>query len=112
MNKKIKQISMRILSCIMAIALACPMLTEIYVLAETSDSSQNTSSITTLSKNPFEPDWRIAIFYDGLSWNKFHNEVQDDIHDKSGIEKELKINYTNGKYGYADLHKVIDEKTT
>ena len=62
-------------------------------------------------------NWWVAIRYDRLPWNFFHNAVQDDIVVKdSSIEKELTINKVEdgietGKRGRVDLAKGVGNIT-
>lgn len=100
----LKNIFTRFVSFTIIIAMLFPMFTKLVVAAKDDVGNYTITSITTLPKNPFYPDWKKAIFDDGLSWNAFHNAVQSDIVGKNSAQMETKIEDA----GRADITKEID----
>ena len=66
---------------------------------EISEDEEVQWSSTTSTNN-----WYLLRYYDNLPYNEIHKRVQQDIWNNNDIEKsELKTNYEDGSYGFADL---------
>lgn len=100
MIKILRQNFVRFISCILIVAILLPIVASPVAAAPAPQlPPYYKPSVTTLFSNTY-PDWMTAVFYDGLAWNTFHNKVQEDITNGSGIGKELPLSS-----GRADLYK-------
>ena len=113
---------MRLIACILVVALLLPMTTTMLPVFASSaventiveeDEATKEAKEDYNSKLPVKAgDWKKAHYEDGLPWNHFHNAVQEDIREKyDEIElKELEVTKPDGKKGRVDLYRVINDE--